>query len=198
MNYLAHAYLSFHQPEILVGNMISDHVKGKKKFDYSAGVQKGISLHRAIDEFTDNHPATHFAKQYYRPAYRLYAGAFIDVVYDYFLACDNNVFPTENVLEDFAREVYQVLEDHYSVLPERFQKMFPYMKKHDWLYNYRLKEGLEKSFGGLVYRAAYLHDSATAFDIFNTNYPALKKAYESFFPDLKIYSLDRLDNLMHG
>jgi acyl carrier protein phosphodiesterase len=40
MNYLAHAYLSFNDPEILVGNMISDFVKGKKKFDsprYQAG-----------------------------------------------------------------------------------------------------------------------------------------------------------------
>ena len=33
MNYLAHAYLSFNDPEILVGNMISDFVKGKKKAD---------------------------------------------------------------------------------------------------------------------------------------------------------------------
>ena len=31
MNYLAHAYLSFGDPDILAGNMISDFVKGKKK-----------------------------------------------------------------------------------------------------------------------------------------------------------------------
>jgi acyl carrier protein phosphodiesterase len=30
MNYLAHAYLSFGEPDILAGNMISDFVKGKK------------------------------------------------------------------------------------------------------------------------------------------------------------------------
>jgi acyl carrier protein phosphodiesterase len=35
MNYLAHAYLSFNEPEILTGNMISDFVKGKKKFEFS-------------------------------------------------------------------------------------------------------------------------------------------------------------------
>jgi hypothetical protein len=29
MNYLAHAYLSFNEPDILVGNLISDFVKGK-------------------------------------------------------------------------------------------------------------------------------------------------------------------------
>ena len=30
MNYLAHAYLSFGDPDVLTGNMISDFVKGKK------------------------------------------------------------------------------------------------------------------------------------------------------------------------
>ncbi len=51
MNYLAHAYLSFHDPEVLVGNMISDFVKGKKQYDYPDGIQKGIRLHRIIDLF---------------------------------------------------------------------------------------------------------------------------------------------------
>ena len=68
MNYLAHAYLSFNHPEIVVGNMISDFVKGKKKFDYSEGIQKGITFHRAIDEFTDSHPTTKKAKEFLRPA----------------------------------------------------------------------------------------------------------------------------------
>ena len=39
MNYLAHAYLSFGNEDILVGNMISDFVKGKKKYDYSITIQ---------------------------------------------------------------------------------------------------------------------------------------------------------------
>ncbi|KAF0239868.1 MAG: hypothetical protein FD183_1294 [Chitinophagaceae bacterium] len=49
MNYLAHAYLSFNEPSILLGNMISDYVKGKKQYDYPLLIQKGIHLHRAID-----------------------------------------------------------------------------------------------------------------------------------------------------
>jgi acyl carrier protein phosphodiesterase len=53
MNYLAHAYLSFGIPEITLGNLISDFVKGKKKNDYPAAIQRGIMLHRAIDTFTD-------------------------------------------------------------------------------------------------------------------------------------------------
>ena len=88
MNYLAHAYLSFNKPDILAGNMISDYIKGKKQFDYPLPVQKGIKLHRAIDNFTDTHAATQELKSFFRPQYRLYSGAFADVVYDHFLAND--------------------------------------------------------------------------------------------------------------
>src|SRR5437868_2883707 len=102
MNFLAHAWLSFHQPEILVGNMISDFIKGKKRFDYIEAVQKGIMLHRNIDTFTDEHEATKQAKQFFKPAVGLYAGAFIDVAYDHFLANDTNEFSNENDLRDFS------------------------------------------------------------------------------------------------
>ena len=72
--------------------MISDFVKGKKKFDFSPLIQKGIALHRAIDDFTDFHPATYNAKSYFRKEYRLYSGAFVDIVYDHFLANDKKEF----------------------------------------------------------------------------------------------------------
>ncbi len=41
------------------------------------------------------------------------------------------------------------------------------MKSQNWLYNYQFKEGIQKSFNGLVYRAAYLNESVIAFEIFN-------------------------------
>ena len=188
MNYLAHAYLSFNNPEMLVGNMISDFVKGKKKFDYPAGIQKGITLHRAIDEFTDTHPATKTAKEFFRPAYRLYSGAFVDVVYDHFLALDTNEFPNSNALENFSQGIYQTLEENFSFLPFPFQNFFPLMRKHNWLFNYQYKIGIEKSFMGLVYRAKYISESAVAFAVFNEHYKYLKESYNIFFPDLKKFA----------
>ena len=110
MNYLAHAYLSFNHPGLLVGNMISDFIKGKKKFDYPPEIQNGIALHRAIDEFTDGHPATKKAKEFFRPAYRLYSGAFVDVVYDHFLARDTNEFEDAESLQNFTLQSYATLE----------------------------------------------------------------------------------------
>jgi acyl carrier protein phosphodiesterase len=187
MNYLAHAYLSFHNPEILVGNMISDFVKGKKQFDYPDNIQKGIRLHRNIDTFTDQHPSTKKAKEYFRSAVGAYAGAFMDVVYDHFLANDTNEFPADS-LHSFASEVYSQLLAQQSYLPEKFARMLPYMSSQDWLYNYRYPEGIEKSFGGVVRRAQYLSGFGNAFGLFTDNYTQLQHHYHEFFPDLKKYA----------
>ncbi|MEP6948949.1 MAG: ACP phosphodiesterase [Ginsengibacter sp.] len=198
MNYLAHAFLSFNKTDILAGNMISDFVKGKAKFDYPPGIQKGIHLHRLIDTFTDNHPTTAMAKSFFRPQYRLYSGAFIDVVYDHFLARDEDQFKMYGGLETFSQEVYESLEINFSLYPPSFRKMFPYMKSQNWFYNYRLKEGIRKSFEGLVHRAAYLNESAVAFEIFNQYYHELENCYLDFFPALKKFAVDNISNLLAG
>lgn len=184
MNYLAHAYLSFQQPGLVAGNMISDFVKGKKQYDYPPEILSGIKLHRAIDEFTDAHDATRQAKEVFRPAYRLYAGAFTDVVFDYFLATDVTIFPEEETLKLFAAETYTTLQQQYDLLPERFQKMLPYMQQQNWLYNYRFYAGIKQSLGGLVRRSAYLIESETAFTIFQQHQYQLKQCYDVLFPDL--------------
>jgi acyl carrier protein phosphodiesterase len=183
MNYLAHAYLSFHQPELLVGNMISDYVKGKKKFEFSAGIQQGIELHRIIDSFTDDHAATKEAKEVFRPHYRLYAGAFVDVVYDHYLATDPLIFNSDS-LEEFAADTYTMLEPYTAVFPEKFAHMFPYMKTQNWLYNYSNKWGIENSLHGVVRRATYLTESATAYALFVEHDATLRKCYQAFFPEM--------------
>jgi len=195
MNYLAHAVLSFNRPEILAGNMTSDFIKGRKKFDFSTGIQKGISLHRAIDEFTDIHAVTAEAKQYFRPAYRLYSGAFIDIVYDHFLANDKSIFPHAGSLELFTQETYQHLELFKDQLPAGFRSMLPYMIKHDWLYNYQFNVGIRRSFAGLVHRAAYLRESETAYVLFEQNYAVLQDCYTNFFPLLKQFAWQYLQLL---
>lgn len=197
MNYLAHAWLSFNQPQILVGNMISDFIKGKKQFDYPNIIQKGIRLHRAIDNFTDTHEATQQLKLFFKPQYRLYAGAFADVVYDHFLAIDEGEFLTDADLNQFATTTYQILETNYTILPEVFQKMLPYMKEYNWLYNYRYKWGIEKSFAGLARRARYLPETAVAFELFNENYDAMQFIYQQFFPEIKTFAAHQMQQLLN-
>lgn len=198
MNFLAHAYLSFNQSEILTGNMISDFVKGRKQYDYSPMIQKGIKLHRAIDEYTDHHPATIAIKQLFRPAYRLYSGAFTDVAYDYFLANDINEFDTKETLNLFSIKSYQQIQENCENLPPLFQRIFPYMKEQNWLYNYRLTSGIQNSFRGLVNRASYMSESNTASSIFVNNLPFIESNYREFFPMLKTHAYNTLQDLIHA
>jgi acyl carrier protein phosphodiesterase len=185
MNYLAHAYLSFHDAGLLTGNMIADYVKGKKINAYPPEIIKGILLHRAIDQFTDQHQATQQIKLIFKPTYRLYAGAFADIVYDHFLATDTRYFAEEKNLLDFSQKTYAILDQQTQWFPDKFARMFPYMQEQNWLYNYRLNWGIQQSFGGLVRRAVYLEESAIAFELFQQQYDVIKKNYLQFFPELE-------------
>ena len=126
MNFLAHTYLSFTDEQI-VGNLIGDFIKNKKRDHLSEGIQQGITLHRAIDAFTDVHPKVLEAKTVFQPIVRLYSGAFVDVVFDYFLANDKNVKSAKE-WRDFTAHVYQVLNKYETLLPENFRKVLPRME----------------------------------------------------------------------
>jgi acyl carrier protein phosphodiesterase len=187
MNYLAHACFSFNEADTLVGNLISDFVKGRRQYDYPPGIHYGIRLHRAIDTFTDQHTATRQAKEIFRPYYRLYSGAFTDVVYDHFLANDSRHFSNDAALEQFVQDVYSKLGKSYHLLPAIFQGMFLRMRQQNWLFNYRHRWGIEKSFVGVVYRSQFLTESATAFRLFEENYAELARCYQVFEVDLRAF-----------
>ena len=194
MNFLAHAYLSFNDPAILAGNMFSDFVKGKKKFDYPLSIQKGIQLHRKIDEFTDDHLANRELKLIFKPAYGLYASPIMDVLYDHFLATDESIFPNAAVLYEFSQQVYLGLDQNAHLFPEKFARMYPYMKSQNWLFHYRSLEGLRSSLGGLMRRAKYISEVDTAYALFIDHYQTLKTGFGAFFPQLLEMSQQELAN----
>lgn len=194
MNFLAHAYLSFGNPELITGNLISDFVKGRKKFDYPPLILAGIDLHRAIDNYTDSHPLTREAARVFKPAYGLYGSAFIDIVYDHFLALELAEKDRQG-FEDFTAEVYRAVDTFDPILPPAFRSIFPYMKQQNWLFNYQFIWGMENSFEGLVRRAAYLSDSRPALQLLTDHYVELRSAFREFFPQLRSFSLEKFSDI---
>lgn|SRR5690606_16680392 len=185
MNYLGHAYLSFLDPDILVGNMIGDYVKGLKAVEeFPIGIQKGIMLHRKIDEYTDKHPANLIAKNIFRNDYQLYAGAFVDTVYDHYLANDPQLFESEQTLLDFTLQVYNIITQTKTTLPDKFQLIFPHMQSQNWLYNYRTVKGIQQAFRGLVNRAENLNSSNRAYELTMQHYYELNQRYYEFIDDV--------------
>ena len=117
----------------------------------------------------------------------MYAGAFVDVVYDHFLATDKNEFPG-NTLFDFSQQVYSTMDKYIPVFPEKFLQLYPYMKSQNWLYHYNGMRGTKLSLGGVVRRAAYLTDAETAFRLFEEYYQPLQDCYRHFWADLKPFA----------
>lgn len=187
MNFLAHAYLSFNNPSFVIGNMIADFVKGKQVLQYPTAIQEGIRIHRAIDTFTDQHALTRKGRQFFKPSCGLYGAVFMDIVYDHFLARDLQRFTNEQ-LEQFSLSVYQLLESNAGDLPAVFLQVFYYMRTQNWLYNYRLTDGIYRTFNGITRRARYLEvPAAVPFAIFQNHYHELETCYQEFFPELEAF-----------
>jgi acyl carrier protein phosphodiesterase len=185
MNYLGHAFLSFGDSGILLGNMIGDHVKGRLALDkFPPAIRKGIELHRKIDATTDEHPGTSRAKLLFRVDYGLYAAPIMDTLYDHFLANDPRCFAGEDALLRFTQNTYTQLEENEIYFPEKFAAYYPLMKQQNWLYNYRTLKGMERSLSGLHRRASNMPAIDKAYEIFVTNYHLLNQCYYEAIDDV--------------
>lgn len=185
MNYLGHAFLSFGDADVLTGNMAGDHEKGLLALEkYPASIKKGFLLHRKIDAFSDEHPATQRAKIWFRPDYGLYAGPIMDTLYDHFLANDPKCFSSEQELKSFTEKVYAQLDENSRWLPETFAAYLPHMKEYNWLYGYRTMKGMERSLTGLSRRAKHMPPPGKAYETFVTHYYQLAQCYYELIDDV--------------
>lgn len=178
--------------------MISDDVKGKKQFEYSEQIQWGIQLHRAIDQYTDSHDCIKETKKIFKDELGTYSGAFIDIMFDYYLANDIQFFKTEKELENLASACYDVLENYTSIFPEKFARLFPYMKTQNWLYHYKDDYGIQQSFRGLTNRAQYINKNHNGFEIFLQNKEKLQVLYEEFIIDLHAFAWQKFQETLHS
>jgi acyl carrier protein phosphodiesterase len=187
MNYLAHAFLSRATPDLLIGGLLGDFVKGHAGLQqYGPGVRAGILLHRAIDRYTDAHPIVRASCALISPARRRFAGILVDVFYDHFLARHWQRY-TAQPLEDFTRQVYATLAPHTASFPERLQRILPRMAADDWLASYAEIESVDAAVHGIARRfqryprAAVLADGVQ--ELLH-HYDALEQQFLEFFPAL--------------
>ncbi|WP_013323494.1 ACP phosphodiesterase [Gloeothece verrucosa] len=189
MNYLAHLFLADPTPESQIGNLLGDFVKGKidnLSSIYSPEIIRGVKTHQKIDIFTDHHPIFKTSKQRLNQNHRKFAGVIIDIYYDHFLA-KNWLIYSEQDLDEFVANTYQMLEQHQLLLPEKLQKALPCMIQEDWLGSYRYFEGIDQTFSRLSRRIKRTNNIAFALEDLIQNYSQLEEDFLQFFPQLIDY-----------
>ncbi len=187
MNLLAHLYLSPNNTEIMLGNFFADHIRGNKFKHYAENIQKGIQLHRAIDTFTDSHAIVKISKRRLHERYGLYSGIIIDVFYDHFLASNWKKF-SQIPLDLYTKRVYQLLVEHFEILPEKTQKVLPYMIEYNWLYNYKNKASIKDVLLGLDRRTKGKSQMFKAVEDLDLKYIEFQHDFFAFFEELTNYA----------
>lgn len=186
MNFLAHAFLSGDDSEILVGNFVADSIKGRMIDKYSPMIQTGVVLHRAIDHFTDTHPIVRQSVSRLQPTFRKYAGVVADIYFDHYLALHWKSY-SEVELQDFASHVYMVLLKRYTILPPRTKRILPWMIAQNWLVGYANLNDLQRVFNGMSRRTSFYSGMEDAVDFLRLHYDEFHQDFVEYFPHLMLF-----------
>jgi acyl carrier protein phosphodiesterase len=204
MNYLAHAYLSSDSPEMILGGMLGDFVKGSFQGRYAPEICRGIALHRQIDCFTDSHSVIRASKQIISPGRRRFAGIMIDLFCDHFLAKhwgrywdQLSLWGTEGrvalplpqrSLHDFSQHVYRTLLDRQEILPDRLRRILPYMVEQNWLTSYQDISNIGRALNGISQRLKRQNTLFNSVEELEQNYHFFEQTFEAFFPQLILFA----------
>ena len=180
----------------MIGNFIADHIKGNQFTHLDQRIQQGIKLHRQIDTYTDTHEVTRISKRRLHKRYGLFAGIIIDIFYDHYLAKnwkDYSAIP----LKIYVNSVYNLINSHKEILPEKTIKMITYMIKYNLLYNYRYKEGIKSVLEGMNRRTNNKGQIDLAIIDLRQLDKDFEKDFESFFDDLQTFSHQKIKELQN-
>jgi acyl carrier protein phosphodiesterase len=194
MNYLAHIHLSGTNDLLKIGNFMADSIKGNDYEKYAPEIKKGILLHRHIDSFTDSHPIYRRSKHRLHEKYGHYSGVIMDILYDHFLAKNWSKFSNEK-LEDYANDFYQLLQDNYDILTERIKGMMPYMIARNWLVSYATIEGLEMILFQMDYKTKHRANMQEAVVELQDFYTEFESEFFLFFEELTVSCQQKIIDL---
>jgi acyl carrier protein phosphodiesterase len=186
MNILAHLYLSFNDPDLMVGNFMGDHVRKRHLAQLPAPISKGVKLHWAIDTFTDTHPIVMESKSRLRPKYHKYSPVLVDMFYDHFLSRDWNQFHQEQ-LPAFSARFFEAAKARHHLLPETAAHMLPFMESYQWLQGYGAFAGIERALRGMSRRTKFDSGMENAVTDLKADYQQFEKEFLEFFPELEAF-----------
>ncbi|MEZ5084457.1 MAG: ACP phosphodiesterase [Bacteroidales bacterium] len=187
MNFLAHLYLSGEDEEMIIGNFIADHVKGKVIEKYSGGIVAGIRLHREIDNFTDTHPVFIQSKNRLAVNYKKYAGVVTDMFYDHFLSSTWPEYSHESI-DSFTKRMYRIIMRKYFILPPKTKRILPFMAQDNWLKGYGTFEGLGRALSGMARRTPFKSGMENAIIDLKKDYALYHAEFSEFFPQIVAFS----------
>jgi acyl carrier protein phosphodiesterase len=183
MNYLAHTLLSFGNEYLLIGNFITDFINAKQARALEQQFQKGVNLHRHIDNFTDSHQMFIRGRRRLAEYHGKYSPVVLDILYDYLLA-KNWHRHSDVSLGTHAKNSYRIFEKYANVFVENGVLHIPKMINHDFLQSYAEEERVRYVLGRMDNRTKFESQFYKAMDHLLKDYDLYEEEFNSFFPDV--------------
>jgi acyl carrier protein phosphodiesterase len=182
VNFLFHLFLSGDDPELLVGNLMGDFVRGRLKGHYPAGIEEGIALHRHIDSFADGNRYFLNTKHRINGSFGHYRGILADIFHDHFLAVrweDHGRVP----FSLFLSRARQALHQYEEILPDRLRRIVPLMLQ-DWLPSYHRIDGIASALIRMSFRVKRANPLAKGAGELTRHYEEFYGDFQGLFPEL--------------
>ena len=183
MNYLAHFALAGPETGLLVGGFLGDYIKGHLENRFSPEIERGIRLHRAIDQYTDSHPIVRNSYKRFDPRFRRYAGIITDIAFDHLLAQNWRQYYSEP-LESYSSNTLEKLLAHKDMLTDAAFQRAAHMQEHNSLAHYGQLQFLEQSLAYLSGRLKHANPLIEAYPHCEAQRPSLQEDLSVFYPGL--------------
>jgi len=183
MNFLAHAFLSGGDGDILLGNLMADFLRPGIQIPDRDGVRRGVAWHYQIDRFMDSHPLVARGRARLFPHHRHYSAVLVDLFYDHLLATNWNRW-SQTPLEEFAAQVYGQLTQRINDMPERMREVVPAMIEGDWLRAYAREDGIRYALTRIQRRASKGEGLGRAWDDFAASRSLYEAEFDEFLPQI--------------
>jgi acyl carrier protein phosphodiesterase len=192
MNFLAHLLLAGDDDGLRLGAMLGDFVRGgMDDSKLPPPVQRGILLHRFIDQYLDRLPELADLRQQFEPPFRRYAGIIIDVAFDHHLALRWDEF-SDTPLPEFDQDVRRLLGNYDHLLPDELKGFMRYADRRGLFAAYRDKEEILYSLEGLGRRLSRSNPLHRVNEIWDQHDAALARGFDVVFPKVRLAVTDWL------
>jgi len=194
VNLLAHALVAYAtlpdtEGQECAGSLMADYFTGQSLDDYPAGVRAGIEQHRAVDAFTDGHPAFASCRRAISEAGapRFTSGILADVFWDHVLASDweTHGAPLCGLgLESFCSVVYERLGRAKAWHSPGFARAYPWLVGGSWLSSYARLDGIGRTLAGISSRMSGHVRLEECVAILRRLDAPLRAGFSAFWPEL--------------
>lgn len=186
MNYLAHCFFAQTDAQSLMGNLLGDFIKGADLKNQPQQVILGLENHKAVDRFTDQHPALQPLKQSLSSERKRFSGIISDVVFDHFLFKHWAQFSNKDI-EMFIDHCYSEILSVQNLMHESMRRAMVFMVEDDGLRINRELSGVGQTIDRLSQRIRFKNKLWGAIEEVEANYTSYEDSFLILFPDLKTH-----------